>query len=138
MSWRDGDPNDLLYSVRSRGLNPYPTEEERDAWEQRNGLDYYQGKPLSNLDRNWRSEEERNALKYRTFEVKHVGNPRRPERSLVPLPPPTETFEELMEDKIAPSVIMLALKINGVLADDRSRDAILEWVNARLKIALHI
>lgn len=123
---RSGNPTDAGEAFRRKmGRDPYPSPVELREWERIHKRSYYNDDPI--VDPAPRRQE-----------PIVDPTPRRQERSLVPLPPPTRTFEELMEDKIAPSVIMLALNINGVLADELSRDAILEWVNARLKRALYI
>ena len=140
MAWRDATPDDLLASVRRRGLEEYPTDDQRDDWEQENGLEYYQGKPLSELDRNWRSKEERDALNQRTWEEKLVrkklpnklaGTQRHQRTSLMPLP-----LKEKIEATFAPSVNMLALQIHG--ADPKEHLAIFEWITERLKSLISI
>ena len=120
MSYRDRTPDDPLARVKERGSPTYPSSEERDAWEQKNQLEYYSEKPLLATDRNYRTQN----------------------TSLAPLQPPRtfeeppRTFEQRMEDIIAPSVNMLALKIISVRENERLR--IFEWVNARLKLQLGI
>jgi hypothetical protein len=56
------------------------------------------------------------------------------------VPPPPNIFpkriKQIIDTTIAPSVNMLALKINSEYTNEHR--AILEWVNARLKLLIHI
>ncbi len=118
MSWREETPNDVGNDFeRKYGRDPYPSDEERLAWEKKNNRHYYNDYPI---------DDRTTPPPPRTFEEKNVPK----------TPPPPRTFEEKMDAIIAPSVNMLALKINSVETNEHL--AIFEWVKVKLESLIHI
>ena len=112
---RSGNPTDAAEAFfRKMGRVAYPTPEEKQEWERIHRKNYYNNDPIDDPAQ--------------TPLVKTALVPQTP---LVPLP-----FEERMEATFAPSVNMLALKINGV--DRKEHLAIFEWVTERLKLKIDI